>query len=59
VEAPPEKTTGVTDYLYRYYDPVTGRWPSRDPIGEQGGMNFRLVVMEGYSKLNYSNPFAY
>jgi RHS repeat-associated protein len=29
----------VTDYLYRYYDPVTGRWPSRDPIEEWGGIN--------------------
>jgi hypothetical protein len=26
-------------YGYRYYDPVTGRWPSRDPIDERGGMN--------------------
>lgn len=26
-------------YGYRYYDPVTGRWPSRDPIEEQGGDN--------------------
>ena len=26
-------------YGYRYYDPVTGRWPSRDPIEERGGMN--------------------
>jgi RHS repeat-associated protein len=24
----------VTDYGYRYYDPLTGRWPSRDPIEE-------------------------
>jgi len=24
---------------YLDYDPVTGRWPSRDPIGEQGGVN--------------------
>jgi RHS repeat-associated protein len=40
VEAPSEKTMGVTDYLYRYYDPVTGRWPSRDPIEEErGGLN--------------------
>jgi len=31
--------SGVTDYGYRYYDPVTGRWPSRDPIGERGGLN--------------------
>jgi hypothetical protein len=29
----------VADYGYRYYDPLTGRWPSRDPIGEEGGMN--------------------
>jgi RHS repeat-associated protein len=32
-------TMDVTYYGYRYYDPVTGRWPSRDPIGEQGGIN--------------------
>jgi RHS repeat-associated protein len=38
-EASPPKATGVTDYGYRYYDPVTGRWPSRDPIGERGGLN--------------------
>jgi uncharacterized protein RhaS with RHS repeats len=30
---------GVTDYGYRYYDPVTGRWPSRDPIEERGGVS--------------------
>ncbi|MFI2794025.1 RHS repeat-associated core domain-containing protein [Haloferula sp. A504] len=29
----------VTEYGYRYYDPVMGRWPSRDPIGKRGGMN--------------------
>jgi RHS repeat-associated protein len=31
--------SGLYYYLYRYYDPVTGRWPSRDPIGERGGFN--------------------
>jgi len=31
--------TGLYYYGYRYYDPVTGRWPSRDPIGEEGGIN--------------------
>jgi hypothetical protein len=30
---------GVTYYTYRWYDPVTGRWPSKDPIGEKGGLN--------------------
>jgi uncharacterized protein RhaS with RHS repeats len=29
----------MPDYGYRYYDPLTGRWPSRDPIGEEGGVN--------------------
>jgi len=29
----------VACYGYRYYDPLTGRWPSRDPIGEEGGVN--------------------
>ena len=33
------KTMGVTYYTYRYYDPLTGRWPSRDPIEEEGGVN--------------------
>jgi hypothetical protein len=34
-----ENAVHVADYLYRYYDPITGRWPSRDPIGEEGGLN--------------------
>jgi hypothetical protein len=29
----------VPDYLYRWYDSLTGRWPSRDPIEEEGGIN--------------------
>jgi RHS repeat-associated protein len=29
----------VAYYGYRYYDPKTGRWPSRDPIEEEGGVN--------------------
>ena len=38
-ETIPSETARVADYGYRYYDPVTGRWPSRDPIEEMGGMN--------------------
>jgi len=33
------KLDHIAYYGYRYYDPVTGRWPSRDPIGERGGVN--------------------
>ncbi|MEI6398619.1 MAG: RHS repeat-associated core domain-containing protein [Pseudomonadota bacterium] len=34
-----ENTVHVADYLYRYYDPLTGRWPRRDPIEESRGLN--------------------
>ena len=38
-DRPNGKMNHVADYGYRYYDPLTGRWPSRDPIGEMGGTN--------------------
>ncbi len=31
--------TGLIEYQYRKYHPSLGRWLSRDPIGEQGGVN--------------------
>lgn len=31
--------TGLLYYGFRYYDATTGRWLSRDPIGENGGLN--------------------
>ena len=31
--------TGLSYYGYRYYDPKMGRWPSRGPIQEEGGVN--------------------
>lgn len=34
-----DNETGLLYYGYRYLDPLTGRWPSRDPIGESGGVN--------------------
>ncbi len=36
---PIDVTTGLYYYAYRFYDPLTGRWPSRDPIVESGGVN--------------------
>ena len=33
---PYDELTGFYYYGYRYYDPVTGRWPSRDPLWELG-----------------------
>ena len=35
--------TGLYYYGYRFYNPSTGRWLSRDPIGECGGKNLYLL----------------
>ena len=34
-----DEETGLYYYGYRYYDPTTGSWLSRDPLGEAGGLN--------------------
>ncbi|MBB5353941.1 RHS repeat-associated protein, partial [Haloferula luteola] len=45
--------TGLSYYGYRYYDPVTGRWPSRDPIGERGWANlYGFVGNNGVSGID-------
>ena len=50
---PKPKTTGVTYYTYRWYDPVTGRWPSRDPIEEEGGVNlYGFVGNDGVGNID-------
>ena len=36
--------TGYYNYGYRYYLPELGRWPSRDPIEESGGVNIYAMV---------------
>ncbi len=42
---PLDQATGFYYYGYRFYDPVTGRWPSRDPIAERGGVNLYQLVL--------------
>ena len=51
---PLEFATGLYYYGYRYYDPMTGRWPSRDPIEERGGMNLYGFV-ENYGINKWDN----
>jgi RHS repeat-associated protein len=47
------KSIRVADYGYRYYDPLTGRWPSRDPIGEEGGVNlYGFVGNDGIESID-------
>ena len=46
--------TGLYNYGKRYYDPVTGRWPSKHPIEEQGGLNLYGFVND--DPLGYHDP---
>ncbi len=57
---PKPKTMGVTYYGYRYYDAVTGRWPSRDPIGEEGGINlYGFVGNDGVDGVDFLGNVRY
>ena len=51
---------GTPYYGYRWLDPLTGRWPSRDPIGENGGVNlygfFRNEVVDTWDILGRETP---
>ena len=48
--------TGLNLTLYRAYNPQTGRWLSRDPIGENGGLNVYGYV--GNDPVNSIDPFG-
>jgi len=40
-----DRESGLNYYGYRFYDPVDGRWLSRDPIGERGGLNLQAACL--------------
>jgi RHS repeat-associated protein len=42
--------------LYRAYDPALGRWISRDPIGESGGINLYGYVLN--NSTNWIDPLG-
>jgi len=45
--------TSLSYYGYRYYNPSTGRWLNRDPIGENGGNNLLAFVRnDGVNRLD-------
>jgi len=48
--------TGLDLTLYRAYDSVTGRWQSRDPIGENGGMDLYSYVEN--NSVNHIDAFG-
>jgi RHS repeat-associated protein len=48
--------TDLLYYGYRYYDPSTGRWKSRDPIAEQAGAG--LYIFLNQDALNNCDAFG-
>ena len=48
--------TGLVNFRARWYDPVTGRWLSKDPIGLSGGLN--LYAFCGNDPVNWKDKFG-
>ncbi|NLE42978.1 MAG: RHS repeat-associated core domain-containing protein [Lentisphaerae bacterium] len=48
--------TGLYNFRLRWYDPATGRWISKDPIGISGGLN--LYAFCGNDPVNYMDPWG-
>jgi RHS repeat-associated protein len=48
--------SGLSLAVYRPYDTVLGRWPSRDPIAEDGGWN--LYVYNNSDSINKVDPLG-
>ena len=49
--------TGLVNFRMRWYDPVTGRWLSKDPIGLSGGLN--LYAFCGGNSINLLDPLGW
>jgi RHS repeat-associated protein len=49
-----DKETGLYYYRARYYDPMEGRFISKDPIGFSGGVNFYDYALS--NPINYTDP---
>jgi len=57
---PLDPDTRLYYYGYRYYDPNTGRWPSRDPIAERGGLNlYGFIRNNGLAWIDYLGLTCY
>jgi len=53
---PYDEQTGLSYYGFRFYAPALGRWMTRDPIGERGGIN--LFEFVGNNPTNLIDPFG-
>jgi len=48
--------TGHSDYGHRFYSAELGRWLTKDPLGEAGGVN--LYQMVGNNPVNWADPWG-
>ncbi len=54
-----DTSTKLYYYKYRHYHPKLGRWLSRDPIGERGGINlYAFVGNDGMNSWDYLGLFG-
>lgn len=51
-----DEALGTSYYGYRFYSPALGRWITRDPIGELGGLN--LYGFVGNNPVNLIDPYG-
>ena len=55
-----DAVSGYYMYKFRHYAPELGRWPSRDPIEERGGINLYAFArndgINGWDALGLLNP---
>jgi RHS repeat-associated protein len=50
------RASGLSLFAFRAYDPALGRFTSRDPIGERGGVN--LYRFAGNAPLSFVDPYG-
>jgi RHS repeat-associated protein len=53
---PYDEETGLSYYGYRFYMPAIGKWMTKDPLGERGGIN--LYGFVGNNPINRIDPLG-
>jgi RHS repeat-associated protein len=53
---PYDPQTGLSNFDFRYYNAGLGRWMTRDPLGERGGVNLYRAM--GNDLVNRKDPFG-
>ena len=51
-----QEGTGQYYYGYRFYDSCSGKWTTRDPLGEDGGMNLYGAMLN--NPVNFVDPLG-